>query len=489
MSSATLAVDPASDGAPCGRRLTANFLVLCGGEFLAKGLTFAAFVYLGRILGPERYGGLEFVLAAMVFFTLPVDFGLGTYGTCELARDRGRAARLLREVAAARLSLAIVSFVALLGVVAVLPQAADVKLLLVVYGLTLFAEPALVQWYFQAHDCMHWVAVATLTRKGLFSGLVLLLVRADTPLVVIGACEGVAVLATVAVCLTVLTRRSGRRPPWPWAAPGVLVAHFRKAMPIGLSELAWACQWYSATILLGLLVGGEALGWFGAAHRLVIALHTFVWLYFFNLLPSLSRAAATPAVFRDLIRRSLAVTAWGGFGVALAATLLSDILLPLVFGSRFAAAGRPFAVLVWMIPIAMVSGNYRYALIASGRQTLEFYCTLVAAVVSAALAWLLIPRYGALGAVCALLAANLVNLGCAFVAVYRYVDAIPCHVQLLGPLLALTGAVAVYLTLAPVGPVPAVAAAAVAYGLPLAWWGRRSLGLAQPRAVPEPIPS
>ncbi len=456
---------------------------------MGKLLTFAAFAYLARTLGPAQYGGVEFVLATMVFFTLPVDFGIGVYGACELARDRRRAAELLREVAATRLVLATTSFLVLVVVVAVLPQPDEVRLLLAVYGLSLFAEPALIQWYFQGHDRMAWVATANFTRKGVFAALAISFVHPDTPLVVIGACEGVAVLATVAVCLTVLTRRSGRRPPWPWAAPGVLVAHFRKAMPIGLSELAWACQWYSATILLGLLVGGEALGWFGAAHRLVIALHTFVWLYFFNLLPSLSRAAATPAVFRDLIRRSLAVTAWGGLGVALAATLLSDILLPLVFGSRFAAAGRPFAVLVWMIPIAMVSGNYRYALIASGRQTLEFYCTLVAAVVSAALAWLLIPCYGALGAVCALLAANLVNLGCAFVAVYRYVEAIPCHVQLLGPLLALTGAVAVYLTLAPVGPVPAVAAAGVAYGLPLAWWGRRSLGLAQPRAVPEPIPS
>ena len=103
---------------PSGRRLTLNYLLLTGGESLAKVCTLAAFAYLGRVLGPERYGSLEFALATMIFFTLPVDFGLAIYGARELARDRGRAADLLREVSALRLMLASISFVLLLVLIA-----------------------------------------------------------------------------------------------------------------------------------------------------------------------------------------------------------------------------------------------------------------------------------------------------------------------------------------------------------------------------------
>jgi hypothetical protein len=67
----TTAAPPSEDAAarPNGSRLTVNYLLLTGGECLAKLATFIAFAYLARVLGLERYGSLEFVLATMMFFT------------------------------------------------------------------------------------------------------------------------------------------------------------------------------------------------------------------------------------------------------------------------------------------------------------------------------------------------------------------------------------------------------------------------------------
>ena len=67
------------------------------------------------LLGPEEYGFVEFTLAVMVFFILPVDLGLGSYGAREIARNPERASRLLHEITGLRLVLAICSIVALLG--------------------------------------------------------------------------------------------------------------------------------------------------------------------------------------------------------------------------------------------------------------------------------------------------------------------------------------------------------------------------------------
>src|SRR5262245_25067014 len=95
------------------RRLAINFLFLSGGEFAAKLLTFTTFSYLARVLGPWPYGMLEFTLALTVFFTLPVDMGLGAYGAREIARNPRNAARLLHEITGLRLLLALSSMVAL----------------------------------------------------------------------------------------------------------------------------------------------------------------------------------------------------------------------------------------------------------------------------------------------------------------------------------------------------------------------------------------
>jgi inosine-uridine nucleoside N-ribohydrolase len=46
-------------------RLALNYILLTSGEFVSKLLALAAFMYLGRVLGPQRYGSLEFTLAAI----------------------------------------------------------------------------------------------------------------------------------------------------------------------------------------------------------------------------------------------------------------------------------------------------------------------------------------------------------------------------------------------------------------------------------------
>jgi O-antigen/teichoic acid export membrane protein len=470
----TVQTDAPAVQAPNVRLLARNFLLLSAGELVAKLLTFAAFVYLARVLGPERSGSLEFVLAIMVFFTLAVDLGLGTYGAREIAKDRTSAKELLRDLAMLRLLLAGASLLLLLLTAALLPESPDARMLLTLYGLSLFAYPALQQWFFQGHDEMHWVALASITRQGVFTGLLFCIFRPALPLAYIGLFECISV-ATVAVgCLFVVRYRfrSARpRTRLQWAA---LLNHLRQALPIGLSELAWATFWYFATVQLGLFVGGTELGWYGVSHRGVMALHTFVWLYFFNMLPSLARCMMLPAEqLPNLLRRSLRVTAWCGVFVALMLTLLAGELLTIVYGNDFSGAAMPFSVLIWMLPIALLSGHYRYTLIAYNLQRLEFGCTAAAALVATGVGLLLIPAYGAVGAASALLVANAVNLGLACYCVQRRVVRILFHAQIALPLAALTLAAGVFVLLMRLNTWSAASAAALVYlAIPVLFYRR-----------------
>lgn len=461
---------------PDNRRLALNFLYLTAGEGVAKLLTFAAFAYLGRVLGPERYGSLEFVLAVMVFFTLPTEMGLGSYGAREIARHPGRTRALLGEITELRLLLSAVSFAALLAFLAILRQGGEVTALLALYGVSLLLTPALLQWFFQGHNQMHWVALASIVRNGVLAGLLFLFVRPGTSLAVVGLAECVSVLGVAALCLVVVKLRFGLMAVWPRLRPAGLLAHLREALPIGLSQLAWAFLWYFATVLLGFLVAGRELGFFGASHRAAIALHTFVWLYFFNLLPSIARCAALPnETLRRLMDGSIRAVAWGSLFVALLTTLLARELLVTVYGPAFAGATRSFAILMWMVPVAMLSGHYRFTLIGYGLQKLEFYCNLAAGGVAVALCLALIPPLGAVGAAAALLAANVVNFALARLCVDRRVAVIPFGGRLPGPLTATVAGAVAYLALARRGAWLAGAAAAAAYALVFMIWERRGL--------------
>jgi O-antigen/teichoic acid export membrane protein len=444
--------------------LAVNYLLLAAGEFLTKLLAFTTFIYLARVLGPARYGSFEFTLAVMVFFTLAADWGLGAYGAREVARHRGRAALLLGDVGTLRLILALGSLAVLLAVAALLPQTLEVKLLLGLCGLSLLATPALLQWFFQGHDLMHWVTLASLTRQGVFTGLVLLLVRPNTPLFYLGAFEAASATAAAGVCLLILRTRLRLALPRLSPEPARLLGRFRETLPIGLSELAWALLWYFATVLLGVRVGGESLGYFGASQRVVMAVHTFVWLYFFNLLPSLSRCVGLPkGHLLQLMRRSLVAAAWAGCFLALGVTLLARPFLTAVYGAEFAGAAPFLGVLIWMIPVAVLSGHYRYCLIAHNLQRQEFYCNAAAAAVSLGVGFALFPLFGGVGAALAMLAGAVLNFLLAYRCVRRQVAPIPFRPALVKPLAAVLVSSVLFLTLARSGVWLAGGAATLSY--------------------------
>jgi O-antigen/teichoic acid export membrane protein len=430
-----------------GRKLAFNFAALAAGEMTAKLLTFASLSYLARTLGPSNYGFIEFTLAVMVFFSLPADLGLAAYGAREAAHSPENAGRLLHAVTGLRMALTLVSMALLAVFILLLHNTREVKLLLSLYGVSLLGGPFLLQWFFQAHDQMRRVGIASIIRQAGFAALVFLFFRRGMPLAWVGAIECASV-AGVGLYCAFITRRMGFGWPWPELRPRHLAGHLSQAIPIGLAEIAWAFMWYFCTVLLGLVFTGTTLGWFGASHRIVMALHTFVYLYFFNLLPSISRCVDRPArQLLDLMDGSMRVIAWTGlFGAALL-TAVAPRLLVLLYGQSFQGAATSFSILVWMLPIAMLSGHYRYTLIAYRLQNKLLHRTAISAAVAVGLGFALVPVYGGTGAAWALLIANAVNFALVWQAVRRLVTPIPMRPHLTAPVAALVVSGIVYYAL------------------------------------------
>lgn len=430
------------------KRLAINFAFLSGGEFGAKLLTFATFSYLAHTLGPANYGFLEFTLAVMVFFTAPADLGLGIYGAREVARNPAMARRLLREITGLRMALTPCSMAALAVFIFCIHKSFDLKALLALYGVSLLGTPFLMQWFFQGHDQMHWVGAASVVRQAIYTGLVFLTYRRGMPIARLGLIECASVAGLAVFCSFVVRHGMGFEWPRPDMHIVRLLGHLKKSTPIGLSELAWAFMWYFCTVLLGFFYPNKSLGWFGASHRALMALHTFVYLYFFNLLPSISRCVALPRKnLLELMDGSVRFAAWAGLFATVLLTFAAPELMGFVYGRDFRPASGSFVVLVWMLPVAMLSGHYRYVLVAYNHQRWLLAYTAIAAMAAVALGFALEPFYGGPGAAYALLIANCVHFAMCYFGVQRLVTAIPLGRQLKAPLISVVLATAVSLAL------------------------------------------
>ncbi len=388
------------------RSFVARYLMLFGGEVGSKLCVLFAFAYLARTLGPRDFGVIELALSTTIFFVLAAETGLGSYGARIVETNPERAGELVARGSLLRAMLAVPAYVIIVAI-----SISRGTGILALYGLTVLLTPFNTQWLFQGLRQMQWVALGSLARYGMFAALVLLLVRSGSDTRLVAAAEVTGALALAIVNSVLLVRVLKIRLAWRGAWRGAL-ALLRQVWFLGASDLTWAAMWYSPILIIGWMdpARTEQVAWLAASVRIVMALHAFVWLYFFNLVPNLARELHHGLDgWRRLIDQSLSASMWPACFVAAAGTMLAPLVVGIVFGPKFREAVLPFQILIWMIPVAWFSGHFRFSLIVSGHQHLEFAASLVAGLATAALAVWGARSFGAPGAAAALLAGGVLN--------------------------------------------------------------------------------
>jgi PST family polysaccharide transporter len=424
------------------RSFAVRYLVLIGGEVTSKLCVLAAFAYLARVLGPRGFGEVELALSTTMLFVLGTELGMTVHGARIVETSPDRAAQLVPRAGLLRLMLAAPACLAMLWL-STLPGA-GASGLLAVYSLVVLLTPFNTQWVFQGLRQMQWVAVGSLLRYGTFAAAVLLLVRQGSDLRIVALAEVAGALVFAAFNSAMLGRVLRIRLDWSavWrGAAGLL----RDVWFIGASELAWIATWLTPTIIIGWIDPSrtEQVAWIAAAVRIVMALHTFVWLYFFNMVPNLARERhAGLEAWRGLLRRSLSLSIWFGCFVAVMGTLLAPLVVTTLFGEAYQPAALPLQIVVWMIPVLWVSGHFRYSLIADGRQHLDLLASVAGAATTVLVTAMAGPVYGAAGGAAAILSAGVVNACVSGAAMFRVTGSVRLGVLMPGVLTAVVALVA-----------------------------------------------
>ena len=379
-----------------GLKFLSDLAALASGQFAAKVVGFVAFAYLARALEPQGYGAVEYVVGLSVFFAMIVDAGLGPIGVRRVIQDPASLPILAFQVPLARLIIAAagVPIMALIAASAMKGQAPSGLIWL--YAGSLLIAPWWQEWLLQATDRMRDAAIAQVLRPLVFGLVIWVFIRNPDDLLAVGWAEVAAVTTMTAYCLWVQhTRIAPLRLRGSFTGLGRL---FREGWGLGSTNIVWATNQYAPLFLVGAMIGGVQVAWYGAAARIVASLLTFSNLYHFNLYPAVARAAShDPVALGHIMRRSFRVVSWAGVAGALAFTLFADLVTGVAFGAKLSGAAPLLQVLVWSLPLALCSGHARWGLVAAGAQTRVLWSQLVGLAVLALAAPLLGHRFGAIG--------------------------------------------------------------------------------------------
>jgi O-antigen/teichoic acid export membrane protein len=394
-----------------------NFISLAGAEALSKLVTFAAFAYLARVLGPAGFGHIEWAGAILMCASLIVDQGFSAYGAREIAKDPERTGTLVSEVVSLRFLLAAAGYSAIAIFAFSVVDDKSVRELLLVYGLSLWLLPLLLQWVFQGHDRMTTAALTQAVRQFVFAAGIFAFVRSTENLLLVGVAEIAGVASAAAFSIWMYRRYFGAER---LIRPIISGRLLREGVPIGISQMFWVVKMFGATLIVGLLGSAEETGYFAGAMRILVALHTFVFLYYFNLLPSLSRGwAEGPEKFGRLVASSMRIVLFVSVPATIVWIFAAPAAMTVAYGTDFS---RGAGALQWFAGVclaAAISGHYRFGLIAAGLQTKEMWISALGAVLAAILIPIGYWNGGITGAAAAMCIGEVAVLGCAWMIANR----------------------------------------------------------------------
>lgn len=343
------------------------------------------------------FGQVNFAQAILVYFTLLTHLGLMTVGTREVARQPLQIQNDVVQILTLRLALAILSFILLVLFALSVPLTPTVKVLVLLFGFSLFSSAAILDWAFKGLERMRVVGVIEIFRAVPFMVLVVIWVRTPSQILRIPlmflASTGLAALFSLAV----FARSYG------WITPSINLKWWRnvlrQALPLGLAFIMVQVYYLIDTILLGFLSGDVAVGRYSAAYRIITFVQGLGGWYFESVFPAMSRSyKRSPNDLPGFLNASTVMTTLVAIPLAIVGTVLAKPMINLFYSAQYGGSDRVFQILIWAIAVEIVGMNFGYGLMACDREKPYLAAVSVGALTSLILNLVLIPRWGIVGA-------------------------------------------------------------------------------------------
>ncbi len=393
---------------PAGHRLTvriASATAIPAAGQLAVQLTAAVTLAVAaRRLDAGSFGA--YVVATTVLGTAAalVDSGLTPLGVRESAQHPERADETFRTVLVLRVALSLpfavaawVAFVVLVpagrhgSVLAGLVLAAAVLVTGIGGSYRVPAQAQLRLTGLTVADI-----IGRLATQGVLLGVVLI-AAPDPHAALVTLPLAVGVSMTLACCV-VLCRRIAPLRPWELLPRALWATMARSAWPLGLAMVINQLYFRVDMLVVSATRPGVEVGAYGLAYRLVEAANVFGGLFQTSVFPLLAAAVVTPARWRLLARRSVAVMGVAGLGLALGGLLFAGTVVRVLGGGHYPAAGPALTVLMAAGGLAWVNGLLGLLVVTIDRQRQALWVNLAALALNATLCVVLVPVWGILAA-------------------------------------------------------------------------------------------
>jgi O-antigen/teichoic acid export membrane protein len=379
-------------------------------KVLRLGLGLLVGAWVARYLGPAQFGELAYVLAFITFFQAITSLGLDGIVVRDIAQHKERANTILGTAFMLRLGAGIACWLFAVGGMAWLNGLQDrsVVLTALVAGTLVFQAADTVDLWFQSQSQSRRTVMAKLLAYILTSGVKVLLILNEAPLVGFAAIlvlEGL----TSAVGLAIAYKRFPCDNRW---AHSVDTARqlIVESWPFLLSGISIMVYMRIDHIMIKEMLGPSELGIYAAVLPLATLWQFIPMTLSVSLAPFVTRKKAeSEEAYWQALQKIFKFYALVGWIVCIPVAVLAHLAVNTLYGPAYQDGAVILSIYVFtnlFINMGVAQGLW---LLNDRRAGLSLVKTIIGAVIAVLGNWLLIPYYGITGVAAVAVMAQLVS--------------------------------------------------------------------------------
>lgn len=368
-------------------------------KVLRQGLTVLIGAWVARHLGPDQYGVLAYALALLAFFQVAAALGADSLLVRDIANQPEQAGEVLGVALRLRLIAGSVAWgLAVVAVAALQGWSHPAVLLIALAGAILVFQPGdLVDLWFQSQSQSRRTVAARIGAYLISAGGKVALILAGAPLWTFALMVSVeAALCAAGMYLAYRVYPAPRT--WTWSST-IARALLRENWPFLLSGLSVITYLRIDQVMLEQMMGSGQLGIYAAMLPLSVAAQVVPMALMSALSPLVARSKQQDQrAYEELLVQVFRLFGSLGLAASLGIAVLAPWIVPLLYGPAYGPG----------VPVLMVhaAGNFfAFQGVAQGLWLVNeragmigMYKSILGALVSVGANFLLIPRFGLMGA-------------------------------------------------------------------------------------------
>jgi len=382
------------------RNIAKNTAVLFIAQGISYGLGFIYTIYLARYLGPSEFGILSFAMAFATVFSVFADIGIQTIIVREVAREKSLLMKYIANVTLIKIILGIATFGLIALTINILGYPQSTVAVVYLIGIMVILNTFSQMYYsvFQAFEMMEYMGIGLILQALLVLVGVLAAINLGYDILSFALIYCLTSFLVLSYNLFVFRFHPFKKVNAPlhtlvefdWS---FWKATIYQAIPFALSTIFVNIYSWLDTVILSSMKGGEVVGYYNAAYRIVAVILFLPSAFMGAILPIMARLHVTSGDALKLsLEKSCKYLFIMGLPITVGIFILAPHIIDLVYGQQYAPATTALQILapsIWVIFINMVLNTYLNSI---NRQSISAKIFFVCAVISIVMNITLIPQ-------------------------------------------------------------------------------------------------